>query len=430
MRHVNFLTILAVALATLASCGNEPAMKLHNDSSPGKTALLETKDQALVTKAVKARDFFYSKGSRVSAAGATIGHYVTNSSRSETDTVLSVVNFADGQGFVILTDKVDSPEILAVSDEGTLDLGNIDNPSLRLFVDNAVENLQGRAQSATRGLDPTRPYLLEVENTYDTIFSVGPMIKVHWGQDAPYNNYCPVILGSVRAFAGCVPIAGAQIMTHYQYPNSFVWDVDGGSSTVSLDWNIINKHVTSGTSSIPANCQDDIATHNAIGMLVRKLGKEVNASYTPFGTGATMQGFKAGMSYFGYTTSAIKQFGTTPKPVFDGSRIWAVGGSDTTTEGRDATHMFLVDGRKYIRHYHKTYILDPAVTPPLLVEVVNEYTVYYDYIHVNWGWDGTANGYYYEGSFDSSNPRKLDYPSGGVGNYNFTSNLMYVEVYR
>lgn len=92
--------------------------------------------------------------------------------------------------------------------------------------------------------------------------------------------------------------------------------------------------------------------------------------------------------------------------------------------------MFLVDGRKYIRHYHKTYILDPAVTPPLLVEVVNEYTVYYDYIHVNWGWDGTANGYYYEGSFDSSNPRKLDYPSGGVGNYNFTSNLMYVEVYR
>ena len=78
MRHIDLLTTLAVALATLASCGNEPAMKPRNDSSPGKTALLETKDQALVTNAVKALDFFYSKGSRVSAAGATIGHYVAD----------------------------------------------------------------------------------------------------------------------------------------------------------------------------------------------------------------------------------------------------------------------------------------------------------------------------------------------------------------
>lgn len=50
MRHVNFLTTLAVALATLASCGNEPAMKLHNDSSPGKTALLRQKTKHLLPK--------------------------------------------------------------------------------------------------------------------------------------------------------------------------------------------------------------------------------------------------------------------------------------------------------------------------------------------------------------------------------------------
>lgn len=429
MRHVNFLTTLAVALATLASCGNEPAMKLHNDSSPGKTALLETKDQALVTKAVKARDFFYSKGSRVSAAGATIGHYVTNSSRSATDTVLSVVNFADGQGFVILTDKTDSPEILAVSDEGTLNLGNIDNPSLKLFVDNAVENLQGRASDITGGLDPNRPLLYETEDTYDTIYNVPPMINVHWGQRAPYNNYCPILSGSWRAYAGCVPIAAAQIMTHYRHPNTFVWDVEGGSATISIDWNKINRHITSGTSSIPVNCGDDAATHSVIGMLVRKIGKEVGAVYRITGTLATMRGFKSGISYFGYNTSNIKQFGTKPNVSFDGSRIWAIGGRDISSSGQDAGHMFLVDGRKYIRHYHKSYILDPAVTPPILVEVINEYTEYYDYIHINWGWDGTSNGYFYNGSFNSSNPYNLDYTSGGVAYYNFTSGLEYIEVY-
>ena len=428
MKRFNFLSTLAVAMAALASCGNEPAMVLRGDGSPGGPAPPETKDQALIAKAVKARDFFYSGGSRTSASGATVGHYVANSSRSETDTVLSVVNFADGQGFVILTDKADSPEILAVSDEGTLDLADIDNPSLKLFVDNAVSNLQGRASGIVGGLDPNRPFLYEMEDTYDTIYNVEPMVKVHWGQHEPYNNFCPIILGSVRMPAGCVPIAAAQIMTHYKHPNTFVWDVEGGSAIISLDWNKINKHVTSGVNTISANCQDDVATHNVIAMLVRKLGKEVGAQYTPFGTEASLQGFKAGMSYFGYTTSAIKQFGSSPAPAFDGSRIWAVGGSDTTTEGRDAKHVFLVDGRKYIRHDHKSYILDPAVTPPLLVEVVEEYTVYYDYIHINWGWDGTANGYYYNGSFNSKNPYKLDYPSDGAGEYNFASDADYVEV--
>ncbi|GEM_PF-1840565 len=428
MRQSKFLTTLAVALATLASCSNEPAMELRDDGSPDKAALPETKDQALVAKAVKARGFFYSKGSRASAAGATVGHYVTNSSRSATDTVLSVVNFADGQGFVILTDKADSPEILAVTDEGTLNLTNIDNPSLKLFVDNAVENLQGRAKAIGSGLDPTRPYLTESVDTYDTIFSVEPMVKVHWGQDAPYNNYCPIILGSVRAPAGCVPIAAAQIMTHYQYPSYFAWDVEGTSTIISLDWDKINRHVTSGTDKVSANCQDDIDTHNVIGMLVRKLGKEIGATYTPFGTGATLPGFKDGMSYFGYTTSEIKQFGTTPTAVFDGTRIWAVGGTSRTSDGRDAKHVFLVDGRKYIKHDHKSYILDPAITPPAIVAVDEEYTVYYNYHHINWGWDGTANGYYYGGSFNSKIPYKLDYPSGGAGSYDFMSDALYVEV--
>ena len=234
MRQAKLPTTLAVALAMLVSCGNEPTMELRDDGSPGKTTLPQTKDQTLVAKAVKARDFFYSKGSRASAAGATVGHYITNNSRSATDTVLSVVNFADGQGFVILTDKADSPEILAVSDEGTLDLANIDNPSLKLFVDNAVENLQGRAIEIIER--PQKPLMYVSEDTYDTIYNIAPMIKVRWGQDkSPYNLYCPKI-NNKRTPAGCGPIAVAQVMTHYQYPKSFVWDADG-----NMSWNFTTK---------------------------------------------------------------------------------------------------------------------------------------------------------------------------------------------
>lgn len=54
MRQSKFLTTLAVALATLASCSNEPAMELRDDGSPDKAALPETKDQALVAKSAQA----------------------------------------------------------------------------------------------------------------------------------------------------------------------------------------------------------------------------------------------------------------------------------------------------------------------------------------------------------------------------------------
>lgn len=429
MRHVNFLTTLAVALATLASCGNEPAMKLHNDSSPGKTALLETKDQALVTKAVKARDFFYSKGSRVSAAGATIGHYVTNSSRSATDTVLSVVNFADGQGFVILTDKTDSPEILAVSDEGTLNLENIDNPSLKLFVDNAVENLQGRSGDIIER--PQKPLMYIIEDTYDTIYNIEPMIKVRWGQDkSPYNLYCPIINGK-RTPAGCGPIAVAQVMTHYQYPQSFVWDVNGAASNIALDWTEINKHITSGVGAFPPVCtaNNPNATHDVIGKLVRQIGKKMNAEYTVSGTTTSFDKAQTALNQYGYTTTISNVSNNASNIMFDGSSIWIVCATDPVKDSVYG-HVFVVDGRKYIKRHYLGYIVDPNVTPPVIREIVQDSISYFDYVHINWGWDGTSNGYFYNGSYKTDSATSLDNPNDGTLSWNFTTRFCYIKAHR
>ena len=428
MKHFNLLTTLAVAMAALASCGNEPTMELRGDGSPGGPVLPETKDQALIAKAVKARDFFYSGGSRAAASGATVGHYVANSSRSETDTVLSVVNFADGQGFVILTDKADSPEILAVSDEGTLDLADIDNPSLKLFVDNAVANLQGRASGIVER--PQKPLMYIVEDTYDTLLNIEPMIKVRWGQEQrPYNSYCPLLPNGKRAAAGCGPIAVAQVMTHYRYPQSFVWDAEGAAANVALDWTEINKHVTSGVGAFPAVCtaSNANATHDVIGKLVRQIGKDMKATYLLDGTETTLDKAQAVLNQYGYTTTISNVSDKVESTKFDGSSIWIVCAT-AKTDSVDYPHTFVVDGRMYIKRHYFGYILDPNVIPPIVKEIVQDDIYYFDYVHINWGWDGTSNGYYYNGSYDTEYPKSLDNPNDGQMNFNFNTDFCYLKV--
>ena len=241
MKKLNLFSLIVTAL--ISACTNEPQMESSGDDPSAKA--LTTKAEQLITKAQQARALFYPSQSRSVSTDATIEYVVSRNSRSEADTLLSIVNFADNQGFVIITDKAEVPEILAVTDDGNLIPDLNDNPGLQQYLDNAeaaLSTLPRRGPGGSTPLDPTKPYLHESVQYYDTIYSIAPMVKVRWGQRAPYNNNCPLINGT-RAVTGCLPIAVAQAMTHFKYPSSFLWDVGGASSTIILDWIEINKHV-------------------------------------------------------------------------------------------------------------------------------------------------------------------------------------------
>lgn len=100
MKNLVFLLMVAVIIS---SCTNEPRMESPGDDPSAKT--LTTKAEQLITKAQQARALFYPSQSRSISADATIEYVVSRNSRSEADTLLSIVNFADNQGFVIMTDK-------------------------------------------------------------------------------------------------------------------------------------------------------------------------------------------------------------------------------------------------------------------------------------------------------------------------------------
>lgn len=48
---------------------------------------------------------------------------------------------------------------------------------------------------------------------------VAPMLTTKWGQNAPYNNFCPLAPGkNIHCKTGCVATSMAQVMKYYRYP--------------------------------------------------------------------------------------------------------------------------------------------------------------------------------------------------------------------
>lgn len=84
----------------------------------------------------------------------------------------------------------------------------------------------------------------------------------------------------------------------------------------------------------------------------------------------------------------------------------------------------------YVKRHYYGYTLDPNITPPALVEVVQDDISYFDYVHINWGWDGTSNGYFYNGTYDTANPKSFDDPLDGNMSWNFTTNFCYIKTSR
>ena len=90
-------------------------------------------------------------------------------------------------------------------------ISNVDYWSMVTLKKPSVENNSIQTKSE---FDPTGNWEI-ISITTDTLEYqvVNHLILTHWHQDAPYNSYCPSLYNSssLRAPAGCVAIAGAQV---------------------------------------------------------------------------------------------------------------------------------------------------------------------------------------------------------------------------
>ena len=341
------------------------------------------------------------------------------------DTMAYVCNFADSAGFAIICadDRVECP-ILACVDNGTLG-DTVDNPGLSIFLENAQyfieqsilkfekekdslkivaeEKLQKEIASKNSRL---KKNLYKGSFTLWTSSEVKPLLPTTWGQSSePYNNLTKECSNNDNnhAPAGCWATALAQMMAYYRYPNQIQCE-DG---SVLINWEEILK-VKSASSGL----LNDYYKYQ-VSCLLYYIGKNINMEYGCEGSGTTSSDALSYMKNIGYIIGGasdydfdkIKLFLDNKKPVvmtgFENQRNRFLGTIYTYSGG----HTWIVDG--YSTTILQDYYYVTSSTEVLFCEAVS---TKYDntLLHINWGWNGTGDGYYAAGCFDTNNAFSYD----------------------
>lgn len=296
-----------------------------------------------------------------------------------------IFNAPRTRGYVIVASDDRLPAVLGYSRSGELDPANLPD-ALRLLLQMSEAALEAdgevkAAASVSAGTPVVEPLLGDI----------------NWGQDAPFNALCPMV-GTQRGYVGCVATAMAQIMRYYGHPaqgsgshsyfdNSSLLSADFGDTT--YDWANMPRVVPDSPTDAQTTAYSTLCYH---------LGVAVNMTYAAGGSGAyTMDVPGALRDHFGYTKSVrmhLRTYYNTDewmqmiRTELDAGRpVYYSASSEDGLGG----HAFVCDG--------------------------------YDsegYVHMNWGWYGSSNGYFY---INHLNPGELG-TGGGGGAYNISQEII------
>ena len=300
---------------------------------------------------------------------------------------LYVFNRASG-GFVIVAGDDAAIPVLGYSNQGTFSYEDMPD-NLREWLsltERYVEACAGR-QSVARAAEHGVPI-------------VAPLLgDILWGQGTPYNNMCPTQSDGTHYYVGCVATATTQIMRYHSYPEHGT-----GSKTITVN----GQSVTANFGNTTYDWNNMLPTYEdvdytptqsaAVATLAAHFGVAVDMEYQPAGSGAhSMVVPHALREYFNYdeaVTMRKRDYYSTSEwlqliktELDQGRPVYYAASSETGSSG----HAFVCDG------YDSQ-----------------------DYVHINWGWYGTSNGYFLVSHLD---PDDLGI-GGGTGGYNLEQEII------
>ena len=286
----------------------------------------------------------------------------------------------DPIGFIIISKYDNSIPVLGYSFNSFFDVNNIPIQLDRILTSysNGINFLVDNSIGQNEDIEILwNKYLFGNMQNNISYRNVLPLITANWNQGGQWNDLCPN-----NSYVGCVAVAMGQVMYYWGYPNqgsgySQYYDPEHGIISVNFEDHNYNFE----------NMNNESATYDSQ-LLLYHSGVAVHMDYSPWGSGASVcwegpSSQDALDNHFKYNdiiTCEVKinysdhEWELLMKDQLD--RGWPViyrGYSD------DAGHAWNIDG-------------------------------YQDnYYHCNWGWGGSANGYFY---FDNLNG----------GGYNFIEN--------
>ena len=242
------ISVIALVLG-LAGCSDDmpKVQQTDNDaaSMKGKSAL----DMALE----RADEFFRQIGAttRTPRRVATVNAIAGSTTRSEADTMLFLVNYADNQGFALLGADPAINDIYAISPSGSLTYEDINaNPVVADFFYDVVSYVVN-PPIITDSVGVEWKYW-QYRNTAQSSASLLPGDVTDWHQEAPYNSYCKNSDGKVVT-AGCVAVSVGMLLAFYEEPKGldYSWS-DTSIEKFDFDWNALlySNNVSQRQSSV------------------------------------------------------------------------------------------------------------------------------------------------------------------------------------
>ena len=295
----------------------------------------------------------------------------------QVDNEPAVYVFNGEDGFVLVSAEDDARAVLGYSDHGRFDATDMPK-NMQFWLQMYADELASKPTSSLKGRVQRR-IAAQTQATYPTISPI--LGEVEWGQDEPYNNLCPTV-GGERSVTGCVATAISQIMYAHKYPAKGI-----GSKTYATESHGLRLNVNFGATTydwgnmLPYYKNNYNSTQaNAVATLMYHVGVAADMDYDPDGSGAISSAALAAITeYFGYN----KSIHVLPKDFMKEETVLQTVASDLQ-EGRPV----YISGSTVNQEGH-AFVCDGMQSD--------------GYLHINWGWNGSGNGYFALSALDPEN---------------------------
>ncbi len=284
-----------------------------------------------------------------------------------------VFNVNQNEGFVIISADDIAHPIIGYSFERSFPVLN--------WPSHFAEWMNGYREQIIYGKSNNLKATPEIQNEWAELLTENPVLKkekatqpllIHtWNQDWPWNAYCPVDANGPggHVYAGCVAVSMAQLMKYYNYPNQgtgshtnySLWNGGYGNLTVNY------SQQTYAWANMPNLVNN--SNYDEVAKLLYHCSVAVDMNYGPDGSGSQTSKIASALKTYYYYASAAQYVQKSSysqtnwenliKQQIDNKWPTAYQGTDGTSG-----HAWNCDG------YNG-----------------NEF-------HMNWGWSGSANGYY------------------------------------
>ena len=280
----------------------------------------------------------------------------TRAAATTTQQPYYVFNDDAGKGFVVVAGDDKMGEVLAYSHETSIDMANL-NPEARYLFDTYRQvfeelgknkGLTTRAGAATKAAD-----------------AVQPLLKSKWGQDYPYSKQTQYV-------TGCVATAVAQVMYYHKWPaqgkGQESYKVTFDNTVRSADF---TKSHYDWDNMLPDYNRRNVTTkqEDAVALLMNDVGIATNMQYTDRASSTqSYMAERALRNYFDYDAALV-------------------------TRANEGVDNFIEIVKNELRNGFPLYISGDSRSGGGHAWVCDGFDKE-DMFHMNFGWNGQADGYY------------------------------------